>query len=301
MKVLVTGAAGMLGGAVCPTFSQHGHVVVRTDINLLDAGIGLLDVRKRDHIRRWMDEVRPDAVLHLAAETDVDRSEREPAHAIETNATGTRLMAEACAESSTLMVYISTAGVFDGEKEGPYVETDAAMPIMVYGRSKLAGEEFVKATVNHYYILRAGWMIGGESRDKKFVSKILEQVAAGTKTIHAVVDKFGTPTYTTDFAKNMLALLATGKHDLYHMACSGTGTRLDVARHILETIGRTDIALVPVNSEFFRASYPAPRPRSEMMRNANLQAIGLDLMRDWRVALTDYLKHAHAVGTMQIT
>jgi dTDP-4-dehydrorhamnose reductase len=110
--------------------------------------------------------------------------------------------------------------------------------------------------------------------------------------IHAVTDKLGTPTYTEDFARNLLALVETPFYGLYHMACLGRGSRLDVAKELLAYYGRDDVEVKPVTSDFFAQTYPAPRPYSEMMRNYMLDLHGLNLMRPWQVALREYLDHA---------
>jgi dTDP-4-dehydrorhamnose reductase len=173
------------------------------------------------------------------------------------------------------VVYISTAGVFDGKKKGPYDELDTPNPINVYGATKFAGEGYV-ARLPRHYIVRAGWMIGGHALDHKFIAKVRAQINAGLKVISAVDDKWGTPTYTVDFAENLLDLVSTPYYGLYHMVSPGMGTRYDVA-------------LVPVGSDFFDDIYSAPRPRSEMMTNRMLALRGLNAMRPWRDALRAYL------------
>jgi dTDP-4-dehydrorhamnose reductase len=283
----------MLGSAVYPAFVQAGHEVVSTDLNPIDVGglpVDFLDVRDFDATRHAIETARPDLVLHLAAETDLEVCEKSPDEAYRTNTVGTHHVAIASRDVNAAIVYISTAGVFDGQKtSGPYTEFDDAHPINVYGDSKYQGEVLVMRLVPHHFIVRAGWMVGGGSRDHKFVARILAQIDEGRSTIHAVSDKFGTPTYTRDFATNLLELVATPHHGLYHMACRGEGTRVDVAREIVAAIGRPDVTVVPVDSDHFSEEYPAPRPRSEMMRNLMLDLHGLNRMRPWQEALRDYL------------
>lgn len=295
----------MLGSALVPALAQAGHEVVPTDIRLPAHNVwaqarlpvpdmGYLDVRSPEQIAEWIARVQPQMVMHLAAETDVDRCEAEPDHAYLTNALGTKHVALACLSSDLPLVYISTAGVFDGEKDGAYTEFDRAIPINIYGSSKLAGEDYVRTFLRRFYIIRAGWMVGGGDKDHKFVAKILQQLNGGANTLYVVTDKLGTPTYAPDFARCLTELIKTGSYGLYHMACLGRGTRYDVARKILEVLGRTDVKLVEVGSDYFRESYPAPRPRSEMMRNMMLDLQGLNTMRDWETALEEYLLTAFA-------
>jgi dTDP-4-dehydrorhamnose reductase len=296
MRVLITGSAGMLGSAVYPAFVAAGHDTTATDLNPRPVGalpMGPLDVRDFAAVRAAVDRIRPELVLHLAAETDLEICQNDPDHAYLTNTVGTQHVAIVCHERGLPLVYVSTAGVFDGEKgEEPYTEFDAPRPINAYGDSKYQGELYVQRLVPRHYVIRAGWMIGGADRDHKFVAKVIDQLRNGAKTIYAVTDKLGTPTYTEDFAKNLLALIDTSYYGLYHMACHGRGSRLDVAQELLAYYGRDDVKVAPVTSDFFAETYPAPRPYSEMMRNYMLELHGLNLMRPWQIALGDYLDHA---------
>lgn len=289
MRVLVTGAAGMLGSSLIPALEREGYKVYPTDINITDKGIEYLDVRYFDEVNVCMKKLKPEIVMHLAAETDVDLCEAEPEHAYFTNTVGTENVAWVCKENGRKMVYISTAGVFDGKKNGKYTELDPAYPINVYGKTKLEGEEIVKRLLTKYFIVRAGWMVGGGYKDKKFVAKILKQIKEGNKKIYAVNDKWGTPTYTPAFSSNLLRLIQTDYYGLYHMACTGIGTRYDVAKKILEILGRKDIELIQVDSGFFIKDYPAPRPRSEMMENYVLEKNNLNFMPNWEDALREYI------------
>ncbi len=290
MRILMTGTAGMLGSALVPYFRSQGHTVQASDLRPREKDELPLDVRDGAALRKAITGFKPEMVFHLAAETNVERCEREPDHACLTNTLGTQNVALICADLGLPMVYISTAGVFDGLKTSPYNEMDEPVPINVYGRAKLAGEIAVRQQVRRHFIVRAGWMVGGGRRDHKFVGKILEQVRAGRKQLHCVSDKLGTPTYTEDFARNLETLVATPYYGLYHMVCEGGGTRYDVAVEILKQIGRDDIKVIAVDSDFWKREFPAPRPRSEMMENMMLRLRGLNRMRDWRAALADYLR-----------
>jgi dTDP-4-dehydrorhamnose reductase len=140
MAILVTGAAGMLAESLVPILRQMDHEILATDINVSDSGCAFLDVR--DYEKLWLiasRDFKPDLIVHLAAETDVDKCELYPNHAYKTNALGTHNVALICKRLRIPMVYVSTAGVFDGTKEGPYTEFDEPHPINVYGMSKLMG------------------------------------------------------------------------------------------------------------------------------------------------------------------
>ncbi len=299
MTTLITGAAGMLGSSLVPALIGHGHDVVVTDIDLSDPTpwgpdgptLGELDVRNRDAVQEAFAKVKPDFLVHLAAETELELSDADQDHAYLTNTIATKYLAIEAGQADIPIVYISTAGVFDGVKETPYTEFDAPNPINTYGDSKFEGEKYVRDFSDRYFIIRAGWMVGGGAgKDHKFVAKMLNQLRDGKTTLHAVGDKLGTPTYTPDFARTFLGLIDSGLYGLYHMACEGEGSRYDVTQQILETLGLTDrIELVEVESDFFADTFPSNRPRSEIMRNMALDLQGMNLMRPWRVALEEYL------------
>src|SRR5207245_8899655 len=139
-------------------------------------------------------------------------------------------------------------------KTEAYTEEDPAIPINAYGATKLDGERFVQEMLDRSYVVRAGWMVGGGDRDHKFVAKILHQIEDGATTLYAVNDKWGTPTYAPDFSRCFARVIATDEYGLYHMACRGSGTRYDVAKKMLEVLGRDDVDLLPVGSEYFQRS-----------------------------------------------
>lgn len=285
----------MLGSDLVPLLRRRGYEVLASDIRTR-RGLKMLDVRYYESTKRMIGRFKPSVAIHLAAETNLEKCEMNQNHAYLTNTIGTENVALSCRDHDVPMVYVSTAGVFNGEKvnasgyPAAYTEFDSPDPINVYGKSKYEGEKIVTQLLTHYYIMRAGWMIGGFEEDKKFVSKIVKQVRSGKRTLHAVIDKYGTPTYTLQFSKVLLKLIQGPYYGLYHTACTGSGTRYDVAAEILSLLKRTDIRLVPVTSDFFADRYPAPRPRSEIMRNFRLELRGIHLMPNWRVALRHYLK-----------
>lgn len=284
-KVLVTGAAGVVGGYVAEVFADHE--IVLTDIR---GDYERLDIRDPVECRRVIGGFGPELVLHLAAATDVDQCEKDPDFAFATNAIGTQNVALAAREAGAVLVYISTAGVFSGDKpDAPYTEFDTPGPANVYGESKLAGERIVETLLDRFYICRAGWMIGGGEKDKKFIGKLVEIIESGTTELRAVNDKFGTPTYARDLATGIRSLVETGYYGLYHMVNrGGSSTRYDVAVALLELLGRTELTVEPVSSAFF--PLPAPRARSEAMVNYKLELLGINGQRHWRDALEYYVR-----------
>lgn len=286
MKILVTGIAGMLGSTLGPTLQKRGHKIYATDIDTAD-NIEYLDVRDYKEVNRFVDTIKPDMVMHLAAETDVDKCEQQPDHAYLTNTIGTQNVALTCQKHNIEMVYISTIGVFYGDQAEPYTEFDAPNPINVYGKSKLEGEKIVKNLLQRYYIVRAGWMVGGgPDKDKKFVGKII-RLMQEKNNLKAVNDKIGSPTFTVDFSRCLADLIETGYYGTYHCTNKGFGSRFDVAKKIVEIFGKTDVTVEPVCSAYF--PLPALRARSEMSINYKLKLIGLDTTRHWEEALKEYI------------
>jgi dTDP-4-dehydrorhamnose reductase len=287
MKVMVTGAAGMLGSDLCPELEKQGVEVIRTDIHLTESVTLKMDVTEPDNISSVMDEHQVEWVFHLAAETDVDFCEQDPDHALRTNALGTENIVLACLERNVPVVYISTAAVFNGRKPEPYTEFDTPDPVSAYGRSKLEGEKAVTTFLNKFFIFRAGWMVGGWKIDKKFVFKIAGLLQERDR-ITVVNDKFGSPTFTFDFSRNLVKVWKSGRYGLYHLANRGVTSRYEMACHIARYMGlENKVEIAPINSAHF--PLPAPRARSEMMLNSRLDLIGLNEMPRWEDSLKLYI------------
>ena len=290
-RVLITGCGGMLGDAVYPYFTSKYENVLASDKRQNGEWLMRLDVRDDVHLSKVFRDFKPDIVVNLAAETDLEYCETHSDIAEDTNSLATKTIAKLSEEYGSTLVYISTAGVFDGLKNGFYTEQDQPNPIMVYGQTKYQGELHALKYCSKSFVVRAGWMMGGgRNKEKKFIYKMLQQIAEGKKELYAVVDRWGTPTYTYDFAINLFKLLETKQYGTYHMACEGKGTRYDVAKEILQICKRPDIKLNAVDSEFFKKEYFAPRPISEMMYNGNLRKLGLNHMHPWKKCLRNYIE-----------
>ena len=289
MKILLTGAAGMLAADVTEELKKQKHQVFTFDIHQRLPDIEALDVRDFEKVLKVVKNKKPDCIFHLAAETDVDLCEKEPHHAFKVNTLGTENIALACLEYDVRLLYVSTAGVFYGDQQSPYTEFDSPHPINVYGQSKWQGEIIVQNLLRKYFIIRAGWMVGGWEIDKKFVYKIVQQLKEGQKELRVVADKFGSPTFTKDFAKNLMNVINTNRYGLYHMTNKGTCSRYDIAVKIVELMGlKGKVAVNPINSAQF--PLPAPRANSEMMCNLKLDLIGLNNMPPWEKSLQDYIQ-----------
>jgi len=285
LNALLTGANGMLADALWPLLEKNGYVVHPCDLAGNDK-IFKADIRNLNEVMAFAKTRRPDIIFHLAAETDVDKCQLNRQHAFETNAKGTENMAAICMELDIPLVYVSTGAVFNGEKMTGYVEEDATDPANIYGESKLKGENVVRSMLTKYYIVRASWMVGGQNKDKKFVWKIT-QLLKTKKEIPVVTDKYGSPTFTRDFAEGIVDIASRGEYGLYHCVSKGICSRFDMAKKIAEYLDKKDVVLKPITSDAF--PLPAPRGKSEALLNARLSAMNMDRSRPWQEALKEYI------------
>lgn len=290
-RVLITGCGGMLGKAFYGKAVEKYGVgnVKATDIDLNETWLTMLDVRDIKEFELVIQEWKPSIIFHLAALTDLEYCEKNANEAWNTNALGPENAAILCRKYNLLLIYISTAGIFGGEKD-EYADFDTPNPLSYYAKSKYHGEKFVEQHLSTYYIFRAGWMMGGGiQKDKKFINKIYKQIKSGKKELFVVDDKLGTPTYTNDFASSILKVIDTGYYGLYNQVCEGSCSRFDVAEEFVHLLGLEKSVLVTkVNSDYFKEEYFAPRPASEKLVNVKLTMRGINFMRDWRVCLGEY-------------
>jgi len=288
-KVLMTGCGGMLGLAVHELILKHYSQYTATDIDLNEPWLKYLDVRDFKQCEEMFYSFQPQLVLHLAALTDLEYCEKNPEDAWLTNALGVENMALLCKKNSATMVYISTAGIFDGTQD-VYNDFDTPRPLGLYAKSKYYGERFVLENLSHSYVFRAGWMMGGGiKKDKKFINKIYRQIKAGKNELFVVDDKLGTPTYTIDFTQSILKVIQTGRYGLYNQVCGGDCSRFDVALEFVRLLGLQDqIKVTRVSSDYFKEEYFAPRPASEKLVNLKLNSRKMNYMRDWKTCLGEY-------------
>ncbi|MES2584156.1 MAG: NAD(P)-dependent oxidoreductase [Pseudomonadota bacterium] len=288
-KIYISGCGGMLGEAFYEVFRQD-NLLKCTDIDVNASWLSYLDIRDLEAYRRDVTDFAPDYLFHLGACTDMEYCERNPENAWRTNAMAAENAAYIANELGIPLLYISTAGIFDGRKQ-LFDDWDTPNPLSCYARSKYAGEMFVREHVSKHLVCRGGWMMGGgPAKDKKFVQKIMHQLAQGHCELKVVNDKFGSPTYTRDFALNVKILMETRYWGVYNMACDGLTSRVEVARAILEFRGLTGtVSITEVPSSHFSEEYFAARPPSECLVNAKLNLRQLNGMRHWKEALNAYL------------
>ena len=278
MKVLITGAGGLVGCAVTRHCAAEGDQVTSLDHHALD----ITDARS---VSETVVAARPDVVFNCAAWTDVDGCESDPEHAQQANARGPELLATTCREMDALLITISTDYVFDGKKDGFYTQRDQPNPISTYGRSKLEGERRSQTAWARTIVVRSGYIFGAGGTN--FLSTVVARARRG-ESLKAINDMFGTPTYAPQLAARLRRLAQMDLPGTFHVVNSGEGASFDTfARTALEVA-----ALDPTVAEsvsLAELNRPAPRPRNSRLRCLLSNAVGLDPLPDWQEALRDFV------------
>ena len=293
-KIYIAGCGGMLGEAFHKVFSKE-YSLRCSDIDVNENWLEALDFRDYDAYRNSVNSFNPDYLFHLGAHTSLEYCELNPDDAYSTNTLAAENATYIANELKIPLLYISTAGIFDGEKE-TYDDWDTPNPLGHYARSKYQGEIVVSKSCPKHLICRAGWMMGsGPSKDKKFIQKLMSQLKEGKKELFIVNDKLGTPTYTIDFAENVKLLLQKELWGTYNMVCGGVTGRLEVAEELLEILQLTnDVKISAVDSDYWKKEYFASRPASERLLDKKLDLRGLNIMRDWRICLREYIEEYYS-------
>jgi dTDP-4-dehydrorhamnose reductase len=280
LRILVTGATGLLGSLVVKLASPTDEVIGRSRV--------ALDVTDADAVSRVFREFSPDAVLHCAAFTDVDGAELDPGRAMEVNARGAALVAERAQEAGSSFLYVSTDYVFDGEASGePYRESDSPHPLSSYGRSKLEGERLVAASCPaSHIIVRTAWLYGP---GKGFVDWARGRLVR-SEELPLIEDQRGSPTSAAELASAMLTLVRGGHRGLFHYVNLGETSWLQLGRAIA-----AELRLDPSRIRAVRArdlKRPAPRPSYAVLSTERYRAVTGERVLTWQEALHRYLKEA---------
>lgn len=276
MKVLVTGITGQLGFDVMAELKRRNIEAVgatRKDFDLTDEA----------NIKKFIKSNRPDAVIHCAAYTAVDKAEDESELAMQVNGRATEVIAKACKDIDAKMIYISTDYVFPGTGDSPYEVDDPKSPPNAYGRSKLAGEDAVLKLLDKYFIMRISWVFGVNG--KNFVKTML-RLSETRDRLTVVNDQIGSPTYTADLAPLLVDMVQTDKYGIYHATNEGFCSWAEFAAEIFRQAG-SKIEVVPIPS----SEYPtkAVRPLNSRLSKQKLDNAGFRRLPSWKDAVTRFL------------
>lgn len=282
---IITGCRGQLGHALGRQLAEDPGARVLAAVDLPE-----VDVSTGEAVDALFSGLPgpPDVVVNAAAFTHVDRCEREPEAARRANSVAPGLLAEACARLGSRLVHVSTDYVFAGDAERPYREQDPPDPRSEYGRSKLAGEERVRAVLPDALVVRTSWVFG---RGRNFIAAILAQAEARRRgeaegPLRVVDDQRGRPTYAEDLARGIRELVAAGARGLYHLAGGGVATWWELARASLDQAGFEDLPVERIRSGDLQMD--APRPAFSVLDCSKAEALGVTL-RPWREAVAAYL------------
>jgi dTDP-4-dehydrorhamnose reductase len=273
VKILVTGAAGMLGRDVMLAAGNAGHQVV-------GYGHAELDIADADAVMAKVEAERPGVVINCAAWTNVDGAEEAEQEATAINGAGAGNVAAAAATAGASVVYVGSDYVFDGGKGAPYVETDQTAPLSAYGRSKLAGEEATRAANKRHFIVRSAWLFG--TGGPNFVETML-RLAADHGEVLVVRDQVGSPTYTWHLAYGIVRLIEGVEFGIHHMAAAGACSWYEFAREIFEQ-ANVECKVMSATTEML--GRPAPRPAYSALASQREHAIELP---SWQDGLAAYL------------
>ncbi len=278
MKLLVTGAAGMLGRDVMLAAGNAGHEVV-------GFGHAELDVTDTAAVAAKLEAERPGVVINCAAWTDVDGAERAEREATAVNGEAAGSLAAAAAAVDAAVVYVSSDYVFDGSKGAPYVETDQPAPLSAYGRGKLAGEEATRAANRRHFVVRSAWLFG--TGGPNFVETML-RLAADHGEVLVVRDQVGSPTYTWHLAYGIVRLIEGVEFGIHHMAAAGACSWYEFAREIFDQ-AKVECNVMSATTEML--GRPAPRPAYSALASQREHAIELP---SWQDGLAGYLAQRRA-------
>lgn len=275
-KIWVSGANGQLGRAI-------NTVVNKLKYEMLDTDIDYLDITNIEDVLRFGEMNRPDIIINCSGMTDIHACEENMKMAYKVNALGARNLSIIARKLEAKLVQISTDDVFDGKSTKPYTEFDVTNPVTIYGKSKLAGENYVKELTYKHFIIRSTWVYG---KGENFVKSFLKKVESGEELAIAS-DQFGSPTSAKELARFILHLVKTNEYGTYHATNKGICSRYEFAQEILKLTDKT-AKLTPVPA--LQSDFSSVRPAYAVLDNFIMDLIHIYEFPDWRVSLAEYLR-----------
>ena len=284
-KIIVTGCNGQLGRAINRVYAgESDYELINTDFGI--EGIKSLDISDIDSVMSFVKEVRPYAIINCAAMTAVDLCETKQDMAYRINAIGPRNLAIASSETGAELIHVSTDYVFRGDGSVPYTEFDPVGPVSMYGRTKLAGEEFVRQMTDRSFIIRTAWLYGD---GKNFVKTML-RLSEDHDEVTVVDDQIGSPTSSAELASAIKSLVSTNNYGLFHGTCEGRCSWADFTEEIFRLAGKTT-RVKHVSSDEYKQMNPnsADRPKFSVLENYMFKLTGGYQFADWHDAISRYI------------
>lgn len=283
MKILVTGVKGQLGYDCVKELTKRGYTEV------LGIDVDELDITNEQKVHEFINDYKPNIVMHNAAYTSVDKAEQNPEICYKVNALGTKYIAEACREVNATMVYISTDYVFSGKGENFYEVNDKKEGLSVYGKTKSEGEDFVLNTLTKYFVVRISWVFGINGNN--FIKTMLKLAGLGKTELNVVSDQIGSPTYTADLAVLLCDMIETDKYGIYHATNEGICSWYEFAKKIFE-LSNINMKVNPITTDEYRKLVPnqAARPLNSRLSKKSLDKANFNRLPNWEYALERYLK-----------
>ncbi|MDE6951881.1 MAG: dTDP-4-dehydrorhamnose reductase [Lachnospiraceae bacterium] len=282
-KIMITGCNGQLGRALNRLYEREQNITLfNTDV-FPDENITALDITDVDAVLSFVREKKPDAIINCAAHTNVDKCETDIDNAYKINAVGPRNLSIAASETGAKLMHISTDYVFPGTQNRPLTEFDPVGPTSMYGKTKLAGENFVKEFSEKHFIIRTAWLYGD---GKNFVKTML-RLAEDHREVGVVKDQYGTPTSAAELAKAVKYLLPTDNYGLFHGTCEGSCSWADFAAEIFRLAGK-DTKVNYITTEEFAS--PTKRPAYSILDNYMLRLTTDFTFAPWQDAIEEYMR-----------
>lgn len=279
MKFLVTGVRGQLGYDICKVLTENGYEVV---------GVGReqMDLTKEEQVRNTILGQGICGIFHCAAYTAVDKAEDEVELCHKVNVDGTKYIATVCKEEEIPILYLSTDYIFHGEGEKEWQEDgEEISPLNVYGQTKYEGEQWVRELVEKHFIVRISWVFGKNGTN--FI-KTMIRLGKERGKVQVVADQIGSPTYTKDLAKLLVAMMESERYGTYHATNEGVCSWYEFACEIFKQAGMKEVEVTPVTSEAFPTK--AKRPHNSRMSKEKLEKNGFFRLPTWQDAVGRYLK-----------
>ena len=275
-KIWICGAKGQIGRAI-------NEVIDKLEYKILDTDIDDLDITDTDEVLRFGEMNRPDVIINCAGLTDLQECEKDLAKAFKTNALGARNLSIVARKVEAKLVHISTDDVFDGKSQKPYTEFDETHPKTAYGKSKLAGERYVKEFTYKHFIIRSTWVYG---LGNNFINQLLEKVAQG-ENLSIAGDQFGSPTSAKELARFILHLIQTNEYGTYHATNKGVCSRFEFASEIIRLTGKK-VEMKPVVTHM--SDFSRERPAFSVLDNLIMTMTPVYDFPDWKESLKEYME-----------